>query len=77
MNDSTKCSVAKIVPGENPNSPLPQPTHGTRVILDNGAELEGITGIQIEACVSGVWTARIEVTVFLNEMGVIRGASHA
>jgi hypothetical protein len=69
MNDSTKCSVVKILPGKNPNGPLPQPTRGTRVMLSNGAELEGITGIQVEAQPQGVWTAKIELTVYLNEMG--------
>lgn len=69
MNDSTKCSVAKILPGENPHGQLPQPTRGTRVILDNGLEPEGITGIEISACVQGVWTAEIKLTVLLNQIG--------
>lgn len=75
MNDSTKCFIVKLTPGENPNSPLPQPTRGTRVILNNGAELSGITGITIKACVQGVWTAKVEVTVPLNDIGEIQGVS--
>lgn len=76
MNDSTKCCVAKILPGDNPNSPLPQPTRGTRVILSNGVELEGVTAVHVEAHPQGVWCAKVEVTVYLNEIGEMGGSTH-
>jgi hypothetical protein len=62
VSESTNCvSVATIIPlaSLNPNSP--QPTMGTRVMLSDGSELEGVTSITMTAEPGGVWKATITV----------------
>jgi len=64
MNDSTKCSVAKILPTPNQMS-----TNGTLVIMDNGSELAGVTSVHIAADTGDVWRATITLEVFLTNVG--------
>lgn len=71
MNDSTKCSVAKILPVPNKMSTL-----GTTVILNNGAELAGVTSIHIVAETNDAWRATITLDVFLSNVPEIEVKTH-
>ena len=62
MSESTNCvSVATIIPSASLNPNSPQPTMGTRVMLSDGSELEGVTSITMTAEPGGVWKATITV----------------
>lgn len=43
-------------------------THGTKVVLEDGTVLGGVTRIELTACVNDVWRARIEVTPTIGVM---------
>lgn len=61
MTDIKLLKVATIIPGEKSDGSSSHPTRGTKVILSDGSELTGVTGITLRADVGDVWRAFIEV----------------
>jgi hypothetical protein len=63
MSEQSKSlAVATIVPAPKSNPNAPHQVMGTKVLLSDGRELEGVTSVELKACVdSGVWTAVITV----------------
>lgn len=54
-------SVVTILPALSQNLSQAQPVQGTKVILSDGSELTGITGLTLTAKAGGVWEATITV----------------
>lgn len=61
MTDTKTLKVATIVPGPQSNPNSPHLTRGTKVILSDGSELGGVTGVTLRAEDDGLWKAIIEV----------------
>lgn len=61
MTDITLLKVATIIPGEKADGSSFHPAQGTKVVLSDGSELTGVTGITLRAEVGGIWKAVIEV----------------
>lgn len=55
-------NLMKIVPGMSEDG-KPTLTHGTRVVLPDGTEVQGVTHIELVAHVNDVWRAKIECIV--------------
>lgn len=71
MNDSTKClAVTKIVPLPDQNPKAVLNAIGTKVVLSDGSELSNVTAVRIEADTdTKCWVAKIELTVYLSQVG--------
>lgn len=54
-------SVVTILPAPSQSPSQAQPAQGTRVILSDGSELTGITGLTLTAKAGGLWEATITV----------------
>lgn len=54
-------SVVTILPSPSQSPNQAQPAQGTKVILSDGSELTGITGLTLTAKAGGVWEANITV----------------
>lgn len=51
-------------------------TQGTKVIdLETGAELEGVTGIRLSACINDLWRAEIDLVGVAIEIEVSKDAT--
>ncbi|WP_134943234.1 hypothetical protein [Pseudomonas syringae] len=61
MTDTKTLRVATIVPGPQESPNAPHLANGTKVILSDGSELSGVTGVTLRADVGGLWKATIEV----------------
>ncbi|RXU01564.1 hypothetical protein B1F69_03930 [Pseudomonas syringae] len=61
MTDTKTLKVATIIPGPQSHPGSPHLARGTKVILSDGSELGGVTGITLRAEVNGLWKATIEV----------------
>lgn len=61
MTGPNKLQVATIIPGEKSSDTSVHLARGTKVILSDGSELSGITGITLRADAGGLWKAWIEV----------------
>lgn len=63
MNEQSKSlAVATIVPPPKTNPDCAHLVMGTKVLLSDGSELEGVTSVELKASVdSGVWQAVITV----------------
>lgn len=61
MTDTKTLKVATIIPGPQSYPGSPHLARGTKVILSDGSELGGVTGITLRAEVNGLWKATIEV----------------
>lgn len=61
MDDAKTLRVATIAPGPQSDPNSPHLTRGTKVILSDGSELGGVTGISLRADPDGLWKAIIEV----------------
>ncbi|MGQ3820350.1 hypothetical protein [Pseudomonas alliivorans] len=61
MTDTKTLMVVTIIPGPQPNPSSPHVTRGTKIILSDGSELSGVTGITLRADADGLWKASIEV----------------
>lgn len=55
--------VLTVVPGPTDPTTGYHLAQGTKVILDDGSELQGVHGISLRAGVGGVWTATIECSI--------------
>ncbi|WEA21954.1 hypothetical protein [Pseudomonas juntendi] len=71
MNDQSKSlAVATIVPAPNTNPNSPHLAKGTKVLLSDGSELEGVLSIELKVSVDNpVWHAVI--TVLPREIPVV------
>ncbi|WP_336334636.1 hypothetical protein [Pseudomonas putida] len=59
---SKSLAVATIVPAPNANPNSPHLVMGTRVLLSDGSELEGVMSVELKASVEcGAWQAVITV----------------
>lgn len=78
MNDSTKClTVTKIVPLTDQNPKAVLNAIGTKVILSDGSELSGVTAVRVEADTdTPYWVAKIELTVYLSQVGQLEAPKH-
>lgn len=54
-------SVVTILPPPNQKPGSAQLAQGTKVILSDGSELTGVTGVTLKASAGGVWEATITV----------------
>lgn len=61
MTDTKTLRVVTIVPGPQESPNAPHQAQGTKVILSDGSELGGVTGVTLRADVGGLWKAIIEV----------------
>ncbi|MDF0731032.1 hypothetical protein P0Y43_09885 [Pseudomonas entomophila] len=63
MSEQSKSlAVATIVPPPKTNTDCAHLAMGTKVLLSDGSELEGVTSVELKASVdSGVWQAVITV----------------
>lgn len=62
MNEqANSLSVVTILPAPSQSPNQAQPAQGTKVILSDGSELTGITGLTLTAKAGGVWEATITV----------------
>lgn len=71
MNELSKSlSVATIVPAEKNNPGSPHLVMGTKVLLSDGSELDGVLSVELKASVeNGAWHAVI--TVLPREIPVV------
>ena len=58
---SNSLSVVTILPPPNQKPDSAQMAQGTKVMLSDGSELTGVTGITLKANAGGVWEATITV----------------
>ncbi|MBM5459235.1 hypothetical protein H8F21_16840 [Pseudomonas sp. P66] len=59
---SKSLSVATIIPAVMSHPDNPHPVMGTKVLLSDGSELNGVTSVELKASVEGgVWHAVITV----------------
>ena len=59
-------NIASIVPSKSiPGQPTQ--TSGTRVILADGTELDGVISVSIHAGLDGIWKANIECLVSFDD----------
>ena len=56
-----KRRVATIIPAPPKDGNSCHLTQGTRVLLDDGSELDGVVSITLSAVSNGLWSATIEV----------------
>jgi len=61
MTDISLLRVATIIPGEKADGSSVHLAQGTKVVLSDGSELAGVTGITLRAEAGGIWKAVIEV----------------
>jgi hypothetical protein len=61
MTDITLLKVATIIPGGKAEGSGVHLAQGTKVVLSDGSELIGVTGITLRAEAGGIWKAVIEV----------------
>ncbi|KGS16302.1 hypothetical protein [Pseudomonas coronafaciens] len=61
MTDAKTLKVATIIPGPQSRPDGPHLVQGTKVILSDGSELSGVTGVTLRAEPNGLWKATIEV----------------
>lgn len=60
-------AYAKIIPGKDNDDQPSLVCQGTRVVLEDGVELEGVTKIVLTAEVGEVWRAEIHCCVLVPE----------
>lgn len=58
---SNSLSVVTILPPPNQKPDSAQMAQGTKVMLSDGSELTGVTGVTLKASAGGVWEATITV----------------
>ncbi|ANF84631.1 hypothetical protein A7J50_1192 [Pseudomonas antarctica] len=58
---SNSLSVVTIMPPPNQKPGQAQMAQGTKVMLSDGSELTGVTGVTLTASAGGVWEATITV----------------
>lgn len=77
MNDSTKClAVTKIVPLSDQEPKAVLNAIGTKVMLSDGSELSHVTAVRVEADTdTKLWVAKIELTVYLSQVGQLEAPS--
>jgi hypothetical protein len=61
MTDIKHVRVATIIPAPQKDGNASHPTQGTRVLLSDGSELDGVVSITLSAAPNGLWAATIEV----------------
>ncbi|MFL1495154.1 hypothetical protein [Pseudomonas antarctica] len=62
MNEpKNSLSVVTILPPPNQKPGSAQMVQGTKVMLSDGSELSGVTGVTLKAVAGGVWEATITV----------------
>ena len=62
MNEpKNSLSVVTILPPQNQKPGSAQMAQGTKVMLSDGSELTGVTGVTLKASAGGVWEATITV----------------
>ena len=62
MNEpKNSLSVVTILPPPNQKPGSAQMAQGTKVMLSDGSELTGVTGVTLKASAGGVWEATVTV----------------
>lgn len=71
---SKSLQVVTIVPAPKQNPSCPHQVMGTKVLLSDGSELDGVTSLVLKACPTrGVWEAVI--TVLPREIPPVSGSA--